>query len=281
MKETTIESLVELPKTEQEKVSIVWSSQKNGLNEIYSTGPQFSFCSANNEQVSKLMTCRDFLNEQVQAQVHGNSTGIYGMTFNPATDPNICFDETIILVTNQKDKDFLNKVPALLKFMHEIEDYLGLKHTQAFVVENPPTKYAVCGVIKFVSSRRWILSPVLLSLYTLFIRVGFVHNINKSWFKTVQDVISGDVYAYQTNDKAYLQRAMPGIRKIFLAGYKNIFFIKMENNYPKECDVSTMHNSGGIVAFGEKRKAIKKHWHRPEIEEIVKANQEKESIIFS
>ena len=252
-----------------------WHAPNNNLSQIYSSGLEYSFVNQKGEQCEEFKMCKDWLQDAVWATVHQTPASIYGFKFDPSSNPAIDMDNTRLLMTNAKDKDFLKKIDNMLDFINQVEDIIGLQKTTVKLVSNPPTKYKACGVIETSSSARWMRSPAMLSLYTLFLRVGFAHKIGDNWQKTVKDMIKGNIPQYQHNDQGYLSRSVEGIKYIIKAGYKNIFYNQMKFNYPEKIDINTLHNNSGIVAFSNSLTGgtkIVKHWYREELQEIIKAS---------
>lgn len=261
-------------------VDITWFPQKQSLAEIYSSGMQYSFVNAQGQQCDPFFTCKDFLSDIVWATIHGRSTGIYGMSYDPATHPALDMENTRLLLTNSKDKNFLGKIEGLLDFINQVEDVFDFRNTTIRLVKNPAAKYKTCGIIETCSSHRWMRSPALLSLYTLFLRVGFTHTKGNNWQDTVKGMIAGKIEQYQHNDQSYLKSSVRGIEYIIKAGYKNVFFVQPKFNYPEKKDVSTIHNSSGIVAFSSSLngKTLVKHWGRPEVRELEAKSEIKLSL---
>lgn len=261
--------------TKIESVKIEWFTQKQNLSEIYSSGMQYSLVNQDGKQCCPFCHCKDYFQDAVWATLHGKSTSIYGFSFDPATNPPLDMENTRMLLTNSKDNKFLEKIENMLDFINQVEDIFDFRNTTAKVVENPEAKYKTCGIIETCSSHRWMRSPVLLSIYTLLLRVGFSHTKGNNWQDTIKGMISGKIAQYQTNDKGYLQQSIEGLEYILKAGYKNIFYVQPKFNYPEKADVNSIHNRSGIVAFSSMvkgEKSLVKHWTRADVKELVKSS---------
>lgn len=254
-------------------VEIDWSQIPSNLTEIYTSGMQYAMSNEEGKSCTPFCFCRDYFGDAVWATIHNKIASIYGFTFDPAKNPPLDMGNTRFLITNAKDQSFLNKVGGMLEFINQVEDIFDFRNTVARLVKNPPNKYKKCGIIETISSHRWMRSPVLLSIYTLFLRIGFVHVEGTSWQETVNGVLSGKITPYQENDADYLKNSVKGLQYIIKNGYKNIFYVQPKFNYPVKSSVSSIHNGSGIVAFtgmcGGGHKIVK-HWFRPEIKDLEK-----------
>ena len=154
------------------------------------------------------------------------------------------------------------KIPNCLNFLHQIEKNLRMSLTVARECSNPPHKYALGGVWLFESSKKWLISPPMVSLYTLLVRVGFSHPIGANYQDTIKKIIDNQIKPYQWEDKSRLSGGKSGIDYIFKHGVSKIFHRNIKDNYPR-VRVNTLHNDFGIMGFA--RNATKKYvpyWHR-------------------
>ena len=89
------------------------------------------------------------------------------------------------------------------------------------------------------------------------------HPMGQSFDQTLRELSASKIKGYQSNDISQIKQARKGIDDILTWGYPKIFFKDIDKNYPKGCNVNTMHNSMGICAFanGETKNQVK-HWHR-------------------
>jgi len=242
-------------------VKIEWITKKYGMAQIYQSGLEYCFISRDWKQCCPMVLCKDFLQDAIQAMHHDKSVSIYGFTYNPQTCEPLYMGRTRVAIANASDKDFSAKIPALLDFLHQFEKKLHLVRTKARPTANPPKKYT-SGVWVLESSNRWMVSPPMLSMYTLLLRLGFCHTSGIDYAETIKEILDGKVTPYQTQDKSQLQNARPGIDKILKYGYAKIFFREPKKNYP-DVGTSAMHHNAGICAFTSgASKALVSHWHR-------------------
>lgn len=244
------------------KIKIEWLAKKSNLSQIYSSGLEYCFVSDDNKQVCSFVLCKDYLQDALLATHNDKQARVYGFGYDPKKDLPLCMTQTRLALANSSDNDFMDKIPHLLDFLNQIERKLHLLRTVVYQVKNPPKKYEKCSVILLHGSNRWMLSPPMISLYTLLIRVGFRHTKDKPFEETIKGVAGGKIAPYQTNDAHYLKSAEQGIDLILKHGYARIFYKEPKRNFPN-IDVNTMHNNFGIVGFAAgSTKGHVKYWHR-------------------
>jgi hypothetical protein len=252
-------------KTKSNKKRIKWYEGRASLSQALSSGLEYAFVSKERKQCCPFVLCKDFLQDAVYNQVYKTKKSIYGFSFDPSKHEPIDLTKVRMVLANSQDADFSNKIPACLDFINQIEACLGIVKTKTIVRECafPPKKYKKGGVWYFESNRRWLSSPVMLSLYTLLLRVGFCHKIGDTYNVTIERVSSYSSFEYQQGDRSKLYDSKKGIVRILKKGDKNIFYKEIEKNYPKGISISTLHNDLGIVAFSnEYTKHTVPYWHR-------------------
>lgn len=248
----------------RKKIIKKWYDQsKLRLSEEFKTGLQFALLSKDYEQCCPFVYCRDFLQDAVQGHIQNIKRRIYAFYYDPEVDLPIYTKKLRLIFTNSKDGELYNKIPNCLDFIHQIEDRINIRQkTKIYECDNPPKKYEKSGVWLLEANRRWLASPPMLSMYTLMIRIGFVHKKDTFFEDTIDGLLKGNINPYQNVDKARLKRAKSGIDKILRLGDKKIFHKTMKLNYPN-INVTTMHEQFGIVGFGDNlTKTHMPHWHR-------------------
>jgi hypothetical protein len=259
------------------KIEIINNASVYDPGEIYFSGLQYSMFNEKNEQICEFLYCKDFLSDIIWSQVNNKPVSIYGFESDPAKTPKIDFENTRLLLRNRNDVNFMDKIDNVVQFINQVENIMDLRNSEAFVVSNSGEKN---GVFALVSSARWMRSPTLVSLYTLLLRVGFVHALDSDWKDTVKGIVSGKIEPYQKNDKNYLKDSIKGIERILTVGYKNIFYKQMKFNYPEKKNISKVHNESGIVAFTGANNRFCKGWYREELAEIEKGIDESNKIVI-
>lgn len=219
--------------------------------QIYSKGLEYALVSKDYEQCHPFVWCKDFLHDVIFAAVHYMWFEVYKFKYNPQYDPLPCLDRVRLLLANAKDRHFAAKIPAVLDFVNQIEDRLKMKPTFARECWFPPEGYEKSGVFMFEGSRRWIAAPPMLSLYSLLLRVGFVHTPGTPFMNTIKAVINADTKPYQRKDHRWLQTVAPALEKILRLGDRRIFGAggDIKRNYPARLQIETIHNRLGIVGF--------------------------------
>lgn len=263
-----------------EKLQINWLTKVGGLRQAYRAGLEFCMLSADNRQATKFVFCKDYFQDALMGIHHEVAVGpIFGFCYDPKTDVPICTTQTRLVIVNASDEKFAKSIPNMLDFINRIEKKMKLVRTTAHEVVNADEKYA-SGCYAIVGSQRWQLSPPMLSLYTLLIRVGFCHSIGDDPETTINNLIAGRVKPYQRDDAILMKAAKPGFDKIIKHGYARIFYKDAKKNFPR-VEVGVMHGSFGIVGFsnGYTTNHVK-HWHRDVTakKKKKKADQPKETV---
>lgn len=101
----------------------------------------------------------------------------------------------------------------------------------------------------------------MISLYSLLIRIGFLHELNDNFLNTLEKIKIGALKPYQKFDKKWLMEAQIGMEKIFVLGDRKIFSRNIKDNYPKEMLIDTVHNRLGIMGFAND--VISKKYNAP------------------
>lgn len=153
-----------------------------------------------------------------------------------------------------------------MEFLNKCEELMGFEPSQVYEV---PHKGGPCWLI--VGDKKWQIAPPMVGLYTLFIRVGFMHTPGDSAEATLKKakegkIKIGDSTGYAGNrDCSYISQAWKGIQVILKHGVE-IFHDSIEENYPKDLPdkVGSLHDYLGPVNFA-KNASVKKampHWFR-------------------
>ena len=93
------------------------------------------------------------------------------------------------------------------------------------------------------------MSPPMLSLYTLLVRVGFSHFAGKEFTDTIKGIKEGLIKPYQNKDCKWITEVEPALYKIFRIGDKNLFYKDINLNYPSSMSIDTIHNRMGIIGY--------------------------------
>lgn len=245
-----------------EEKEIIWLDKNDRLSQIYSTGIEFAFISPTMQQVHQFVLCKDFLHDVIYAFLKKKTATIYGFSYDPTQMPPLDLGHCRLAVQNKKIKDFSSKIPNVIDFLNQIEKELHLKRSIAYPIKGATNALLVEG------SSKWMNSPPMISLYTLLIRTGTVHDLNTNWNQTISDIINKKKQPGQTNDVTYLTTCKDTIQKIVSIGYRPFFYKDMDKNYP-ETSIHSLHNNAGIVSLANKA-SIVSYWQRKSLEKRVK-----------
>lgn len=232
----------------------------------YSRGLEYALASPDYEQCHDFVFCKDFMQDVIYSTLYNKPIEIYGFKYSPTNDPKPCLDKIRILVANARDSTFRNKIPGCLDLVNQVEDEIGIKRSIVRECWFPPARYNKGGVWLFEGSKRWQHAPPMLSLYTLLLRLGFVHTPGTSYKDTFQQIKSGALKPYQTRDTQQLKQSESGIEKIIRVGDRRIFFRDIRLNYPEKMDLDSIHNDLGVSSFSREikaqgRTALVPYWH--------------------
>ena len=242
-------------------IEIIWLKKKFDLGEIYSTGLEYCFLGEKWEQCCAWVHCKDFLQDALTAFYNKKNIECFGFTYG-TDNPKPYLERIRLALANQSDKKFAEKIPNVLDFLHQVETDLHLIRTSTHVVANPLKRYSSGRICIFEGSSRWMVSPPMLSLYSLLLRAGFCHKKEQSYKDTIKQIVEGEIKPYQKEDASQLKGAQSGIDRIMQYGYAKIFYNDPKKNYPDK-NIYDMHDRSGICAFSSgESKHINKHWHR-------------------
>lgn len=236
------------------------------ISQVYSQGLQYSLLNDKYEQCHHFVYCKDFIQDAIHGFLNNKKATIFGFTYDPSKMPKLSLDRCRILVVNDKDKDFANKVENSLDLLNQVEKDLKLKLTEVEKVSNKDKIFKNGGFI-FSGSGMWNNSPTMVSLYSLLIRVGFAHVSGKPFMDTLKGISEGKIKQYQSSDREQITSALPGIKKILDKGYRKFFYIESSKNYPGNVSTGLMHSDSGIVAFASgNTRNVCKYWTRKSID---------------
>ena len=231
-----------------------WFTDK-GMAQIYSSGLEFAFVSAAGEQCHPFAYCKDFLQDAVWAELNKSKASIYGFSYEHGKNPPVDLTNMRLAVRLKGNKDFPSMIPKALSFVQEVDKARGFQLTRV----EAAGKYegSENEVFVFVGDVRWLHSPTYVSFYSLAVRVGMTYEGGdwKKHFSSAKKYL-GD------NDKNYTEKAAKVLDKIIGENLNSLFSEKIEENYPKDCDVNSMHNNSGVVSFADNRvpAKLKEKW---------------------
>lgn len=231
-----------------------------GMNQIYSSGIEMAFFNEKGQQCHPFAFCKDYFQDAVWAQLNNKTASIYGFSYNPKVNPKLDLEQMRLAVRDKtKDaKTMEERCKKSINFLNKLEKKMGFSPSELVFCGNYTNEllkkeYPVWG---FIGDKRWLHSSVMISAYSLLLRVGMTYeggSIEKH-LESKNMVRKGDVN--------YVKRAMKGINLILSKGPEKIFAKKMEDNYPSTAACYDIHDYSGIVSFTEGHAAqkVKSAW---------------------
>jgi hypothetical protein len=247
----------------QYKKKIQWLQEKQSLSQALGSGLEYAFVSNDYKQCCPFVLCKDFLHDAVYNRIHKTKKTIYGYHCSVKEGhPLIDLEKMRVVLANSSDRKMRQKIPNCLEFMNQIEQHLKMSLTIARECSSPRPKYAAGGIWLFESSKRWMSSPPMVSLYTLLVRVGFSHVLGSEFKTTIENIVNYSIKPYQYEDRGRLTGCKDGMNYILKHGDRKIFYSEIKKNYPR-VRINTLHNDLGIIGFSNgSTKNIVPYWHR-------------------
>jgi len=254
-------------------------NEKQFLCEIYNVGFQLSFVSKDLKQCHPWVLCKDFLTDAVWATMHQSRVGIYGFSYDTKIHPPISLNPVLLMVRNTQvtEKTFAESIQNSCKFLNKIERKLKFKKAK---VENVILeKKTNCWL--FTLDKRWLHASPMISLLSLFMRVGLKYNPELNFNSFIRSVKHDEIQVGKNgtkNDKKYLKQSRK-FRLLILKNGIKIFKTKMKDNYPTS-DIHTIHNCWGIVS-ASKLKQFQTLWDLKELKTIGQKKEvvEKQTVV--
>ena len=256
----------------QHKKKILWFSETQHLSQALGSGLEYAFVSDDYKQCCPFVLCKDFLHDAVYNRIHATKKSIYGYHCSSKEGhPPIDLEKMRVVLANSSDRKMREKIPNCLEFMHQVEKHLKMSLTVARECASPHPKYSGGGIWLFESTKRWLSSPPMVSLYTLLIRVGFSHPIGADFQSTIDKIIHYSLKPYQYEDRGRLVGGKEGLNYILEHGDRKIFYSDIKKNYPR-VKINFLHNDMGIMGFSRgSTKDIIPYWHRFEKPKVKKS----------
>jgi hypothetical protein len=225
--------------------------EKSNFNQIYSSGMEYALVSKSGQQLHNFAYCKDFLQDAIHAMFTKKKHSIYGFSYDPTKQEPVDLD-VLRLAVHHSTIELSERIGNCLNFLHLIEEIRGFNKTEVYRAEKREGRF----IWVFNADPRWMFSSALLSFYTICMRIGFSYKGQK-----LEEFLSNPPTELGGNDKAYLQGAKEKWKILLSEPIEKLFGKKMEDNYPKDMSVGTMHNETGYVAFTSGRAQNNfKHW---------------------
>jgi hypothetical protein len=236
-----------------EIIDVKMYPNKSYAEEYQVTGFHYAFVSKDNQMCHWWVKCRDFLQDALRNQLTGRVDQIYSFRYDPKSDPAVDTETTRMMVkrvpkpAGAGQLEFDEMMAAGLNIIHHYENKYGLKPLSKIVRVN----HADYPVL-FVGPGIWSQGPVMISIYTFFIRLGYW----KPKFKDESSLISayeGIINAgKQTNDTRYLKTVYKNLDKAFENMDKHLFKQKGQSKILfHDSPMSNFHHHSGIVSLSQ------------------------------
>lgn len=241
------------------------------LSEIYSTGFQIAFVSPDDKACHAWVLCKDFLNDAIWASLHNKPVSIYSFHYDPKSQPGLSLDPVRLIVRDKTIKsgaDFDKRIRQSIKFLNIVERLHEFPQSTAEKVNYGKTG---SNVWMFTCPKQWIHAPPMISLLTLYIRIGCNYpgggHLNAA-IKFYKQELAGKADRQSSNDAGYLKQSRK-MRLLIMKHKLGIFKPNMSDNYPSGVDIHTVHNNWGIVNCS-KDAGMKKLWDLSDLENVGK-----------
>lgn len=235
-----------------------WYKDVN-MAQIYSSGLEYAFVSKEGEQCHAFAYCKDFLQDAVWATLNKSSASIYGFTYQHGVNPAVDTEHMRlgVRIKGAKGEGFEEKCKKALVYLQEIDAVQGFAPTELLL--GGKKKGEKHNTYVFVADKAWLHSSVMVSLFSLLVRVGMTYE-GGGWRKH----FDGAKTYLGSKDKSYTASAAKGLDKIIGKKPDAIFAKNFIDNYPKGVNVNAMHNSSGIVAYakGIVNSTVKSKWSK-------------------
>lgn len=236
-------------------VVTAWFDDK-GMNQIYSSGLEFAFVSPDGAQCHAFAFCKDYLQDAIWATLHNKTAQVYGFTYTAGSNPPLDMENCRIAVRLKGEPELRELSLKALEFIRALEQEMKFAPSQ---LQYGGKYKGGDDVFVFVGDKRWMYASTMLSLYTLALRVGMTYEEGpwREHFASAKKYLG-------SNDNSYTNSANKGLDRLLGKPVEQTFAAKFEDNYPLDVSIYGMHDSSGIVSFGDGNidTKVKKSWQK-------------------
>ena len=252
------EETVGQPETEDRESFIKKWFDDRRMSQIYSSGLEFAFVSAEGEQCHPFAYCKDFLQDAIWAEINETKVSIFSFSHVHGENPPVDMEKTRLAVRFKGKKEMAEMCEKSLRFLHEADKAFDFEPSE--MLYGGKYKDGADDIYVFVGDKKWMYSPVMISLYSLLVRIGMTYEEGdwRAHFESASKYVG-------SNDKRYAESAKKTLDVLVGKRMEDVFADEMAKNYPVGSNgglVAGMHGSSGVVAFGKGtiNKALKEHW---------------------
>lgn len=221
--------------SEYQEVEIQWLN----VPKTYNFGKmEFAWANKDLQQVNTFTSCKDHLQDVIHSYYKEESTASIWFPGNP----NPSFDRARIIIANAgRPDDFCKEIGLAIDLLNLAEKKLHFRKTKAFRISNPINQHKRCGAFLLESSSNWMISPPMVSLYSLLIRSSPGHEIGDNLEESIVKMENSSKITWA--DQNYFKTGGWAIRRIFK--YRNkIWYKERKQNYPVSLGYNEMHVLG-------------------------------------
>jgi len=133
---------------------------------------------------------------------------------------------------------------SALKLLNHYENMAGLSKSIVMDATDGKDNFKL-----YIGPARWVESPVLVSMYSFLIRLGYKNlefSSNKELIAKYKKLV--DDKTKSENDIKYLKACYDKLH-IVMKNHKKLFSSEIRKNYPKDTSTEAIHNRGGIYSL--------------------------------
>ena len=223
-----------------------WYDKYHHILEVAKSGIQYSCISIENQQCFPFVHDSEFVVDATAATIYSKPIKIYGFEYSPFINPPVCLDNCRILLRDLYDKKFIEHIHATKNFLNLLEMKMKCdSYSKIQVVKNTPIWRS--EVVLLTSPAKWMLSPPMLSLYTLMISIGLNYNDEDTVWGHCQKIRDKKIFINNSYNQTSLKMAWKTIMDIIESGGSCYFKPEMKENWPNYEKTTDLHNKSGIV----------------------------------
>lgn len=205
-----------------------------------SKGLEYAFVSETMDQATDFTRSPEHLLKAAWGSIHKRRINWEGFKYNPKIHPKIRQNKTALLISNSQDNDFNLRIPGVIDFVNQIENYISMPLSVARSCYDPPSGYNDIWYIE--SSKRWMNAPTMLSFYTLCIAIGMVHEPGAVFRETIEAIKTKKLHPYDPQDISTWDYSKETIEKLINRGDQKTFLNNAAGNYPSSMPIGRLED---------------------------------------
>lgn len=186
------------------------------------------------------LACKDYLQDMYGVHYHGVGNCTIGGCYKKDNPPPSL--TKMRLVVTGKIKDFEERAGIAISWLHYMESKMGLTKTKIYKVTNNPNN---CECYLFEGDIWWISSPVMISTYSMFIRIFLEIKRPYNYYECLDQI---ERRYEHTRDAGYYRQGKKTLDYLFDHGPEKLFTKNFAENFKR--GGGTLHSYSGFSAFG-------------------------------